>query len=274
MSAAGETPSGVPGVRAAIRAAGFIGLGVIGVVVGLSDVLARAPADALNVGPALTPPSSQFLFGTDILGRDMASETLHALAVTATTAGFGALVTVLAGGLLGFLAARLPWGMGLLTRWLLGVLAAVPTLLLGILFIGLSARQYAPLAAGLAAAPIAFARAYDRARDLALSRHADVARTTGISGSALLRRDLVYEFRDMFLVNVTRALAAVAIILSTVSFLGFGAVPPHRDLGLMIGAARETYFDAWWTATFPALALAMLILCARLAAALEEGERP
>lgn len=274
MSAAGETPSGVPGVRAAIRAAGFIGLGVIGVVVGLNDVLARAPADALNVGPALTPPSSQFLFGTDILGRDMASETLHALAVTATTAGFGALVTVLAGGLLGFLAARLPWGMGLLTRWLLGVLAAVPTLLLGILFIGLSARQYAPLAAGLAAAPIAFARAYDRARDLALSRHADVARTTGISGSALLRRDLVYEFRDMFLVNVTRALAAVAIILSTVSFLGFGAVPPHRDLGLMIGAARETYFDAWWTATFPALALAMLILCARLAAALEEGERP
>jgi peptide/nickel transport system permease protein len=69
-------------------------------------------------------------------------------------------------------------------------------------------------------------------------------------------------------------LAAVAIILSTVSFLGFGATPPHRDLGLMIAAARDTYFEAWWTATFPAAALALLILCARLAAALEEGERP
>ena len=40
----------------------------------------------------------------------------------------------------------------------------------------------------------------------------------------------------------------------------------------MIATARETYFDAWWTAAFPALALALLILCARLAAALEEGD--
>jgi peptide/nickel transport system permease protein len=274
MSAAGETANAPPSLRSAIRGAGFIGLGIIGVAVGLSDVIARAPANAANVGAPLAAPSSLFPFGTDILGRDMASETLHALAVTATAAGFGAVVTVLAGGLLGFLAARQPWGIGIASRWLAGVLSAVPPLFLGILFIGLSARNFAPLAAGLAAAPLAFVRAFDRARELALSRHAEFARATGISSHALLRRDLAYEFRDTFLTNATRALAAVAIILSTVSFLGFGAVPPHRDLGLMIAAARDTYFDAWWTAAFPALALAMLILCARLAAALEEGERP
>jgi peptide/nickel transport system permease protein len=276
MSVAGDIApvASQPPLRSIIRGAGFIGLGAIGVVVGLADVLARAPANAENVGPPLLSPSVQFPFGTDILGRDMASETLHALAVTATAAGFGALVTVIVGGLLGFLAARLPLGAGLLTRWIAGVLGAVPALLLGILLIGLTERSFAPLAAGLAAAPIAFIRAFDRARELSFSRHAEFARATGISRNALLRRDLAYEFRDTFLVNATRALAAVAIILSTVSFLGFGATPPHRDLGLMIGAARDTYFDHWWTATFPAAALALLILCARLAAALEEGERP
>lgn len=274
MSSAGGVASSAPGIRVAIRGAGFIGLGIIGVIVGLSDVIARAPANAADVGPALIAPTSRFPFGTDILGRDMASETLHALAVTATAAGFGAVVTVVVGGLLGFLAARQPWGIGLISRWAAGTLSAVPPLFLGILFIGLTARDLAPLAAGLAAAPLAFVRAFDRARELALSRHAEFARATGISRRALLRRDLAYEFRDTFLANATRALAAVAIILSTVSFLGFGAVPPHRDLGLMIAAARETYFDAWWTAAFPALALAILILCARLAAALEEGERP
>jgi len=71
-----------------------------------------------------------------------------------------------------------------------------------------------------------------------------------------------------------RALAAVTIILSTVSFLGFGTTPPARDLGLMIGAAKAYYLQAWWTAAFPALALLVLILCARLAAGLDEGERP
>jgi peptide/nickel transport system permease protein len=274
VSVTGEAIRAEPALRTFIRGAGFIGLGAIGVAVGLSDVLARAPANATDLGPALAPPSAQFLFGTDLLGRDMASETLHALAVTATAAGFGAIVTVLVGGLLGFLVARLPFGIGLLTRWIAGVLAAVPALLLAILLIGLTQRNLAPLAAGLAAAPLVFARSFDRARELSLSRHADFARATGISRRALLQRDLVYEFRDTFLINATRALAAVTIILSTVSFLGFGATPPHRDLGLMIAAARDTYFEAWWTATFPAAALALLILCARLAAALEEGERP
>jgi len=275
MSAAGEIASApAPSLRTIIRGAGFIGLGAVGVFVGLADVLARAPANAENVGAPLLAPSAAFPFGTDILGRDMASETLHALAVTATAASFGALVTVLIGGLFGFLAARMPVGPGQFSRWVAGVLSAVPALLLAILLIGLTDRSFAPLAAGLAAAPLAFARAFDRARELSTSRHAEFARATGISRNALLRRDLAYEFRDTFLVSATRALAAVAIILSTVSFLGFGATPPHRDLGLMIGAARDTYFDHWWTATFPAAALASLILCARLAAGLEEGERP
>jgi ABC-type dipeptide/oligopeptide/nickel transport system permease subunit len=42
----------------------------------------------------------------------------------------------------------------------------------------------------------------------------------------------------------------------------------------MIAAARATYLDQWWPALFPALALILLILFARLAAALDEGEPP
>jgi len=73
--------------------------------------------------------------------------------------------------------------------------------------------------------------------------------------------------------SAARALAAVTIVLSTVSFLGFGAVPPHRDLGLMIAASKLYFLHAWWTAAFPAAALMILILFARLAAGLDEGER-
>lgn len=262
------------GLRTAIRIAGFTGLALIAVLVGMSDVIARAPADAAHVGPVLALPSAVFPFGTDLLGRDLLSETLHALAVTVAYGGVAMLVTLAAGGFAGFVAARLPWRAGAALRWIAGILGAVPALLLAILFAGIAGRSFVPVAAGLAAAPFAFARAYDRARSLAASRHADFARATGIPDSTLLRRDLVYEFRDTFLASAARALAAVTIALSTVSFLGFGAVPPHRDLGLMIAAARASYLDAWWTAAFPAAALVLLILFARLAAALDEGERP
>jgi peptide/nickel transport system permease protein len=273
LTATHDTPRATLTLRTAIRAAGFIGLGAVAVTVGLSDVLARAPADAVDFGPPLVAPNAHFPLGTDVLGRDMASETLHALAVTVTNAGLAAVIVVIAGGLAGFIAARLPWRAGFVLRGVAGILGATPALLLAILFIGLADRGLAPLAAGLAAAPLGFARAFDRARALASSRHAEFARATGISPGALLRRDLTYEFRDTFLSIAARALAAVTIILSTVSFLGFGATPPHRDLALMIAAARDVYFSAWWTAAVPAVALAFLILCARLAAGLDEGER-
>ena len=274
MSATASTSQTAPFLRAALRLIGWSGLGLIALAVALSDFLAHFPAGAGGVGPMLAAPSALHAFGTDLLGRDVLSETLHGLGVTVIRAFLGALVAIAMGGLFGAVAARLPRAMGLTLRGAMGVLAAIPALLLAILIIGLSARLYAPLAAGLAAAPLAFVRAYDRVEALGRSTHAEFARATGIAASTLLRRDLTYEFRDTLATVAARALAAVTIILSTVSFLGFGATPPERDLGLMIAAARANYLHAWWTAAFPALALVVLILCARLAADLDEGERP
>lgn len=261
-------------LRAGIRAAGLIGLALIAVIVGFADAIARAPADAALVGQPLLAPSIAFPFGTDVLGRDVLSETLHALSVTISEAALAMIIAILVGGLFGFVATRLPWRSGYAMRWAAGIFASVPSLLLAILLVGLSERSFAPIAAGFAAAPFAFCRAFDRARALARSQHAEYARASGIPAMMLLRRDLAYEFRDMFIGVAARALAAVTITLSTLSFLGFGAVPPHRDLGLMIAASRSVYLEAWWTAAFPALVLLLIILCARLAAALEEGERP
>lgn len=257
--------------RFTIRIVGLVGLGAIAVGTALNDVLARAPTGARVAAPFLAP-SSRYPFGTDILGRDVASETLHALAVTMSHAALAALVTIVIGGLMGFVAAHLPRRFGAVLRWLAGILAAVPALLLAVLFVGIAGREFSPIAAGLATAPLAFARAYDRARALSSSRHAQFALATGIPARSLLRRDVIHEFRDNFLNTAARALAAVTIVLATVSFFGFGAVPPHRDLGVMLATARESYFQAWWTALFPALALMILILFARLAAGLNEGE--
>ena len=274
MSAQGAVDRTLPALRAIIRAIGLAGLGALAIVVGLAGVIAPQPADRIGLGPSLAAPSQAFPFGTDLLGRDMFSETLHALAVTFGDSAIGMLVALVLGGIFGFAAARLPWRIGDGLRFVAGLFAAVPALLLAILFVGLAGRIFAPLAAGLAAAPFAFTRAFDRARTLGASRYSEYARASGIRTATLLRRDLAYEVRGNFLSTATRALAAVAIALETLSFLGFGAVPPARDLGLLIASARASYLDAWWTAAFPALALVLLVLCARLAAGLDEGERP
>ncbi len=276
MSSAAATRDDVraPVLRTVIRATGLAGLGLIAVIVALSDVIARAPAGASGLAPALQPPMIGFPFGTDGTGRDVWSETVHALALSVPNAVLAAAITIVLGAVAGFVAARLPRRSGGVLRAVMGVLGAVPVLLLAIAAIGVAGPQFAVIAAGFAAAPAAFNRSFDRAMALAHSHYAEFARTTGIPGTTLLRRDLVYEIRGNFVSVAARALASVAIALSTISFLGFGAVAPHRDLGAMIAGARGQYLDAWWIAAFPALALAFFILFARLAAALEEGEPP
>jgi peptide/nickel transport system permease protein len=256
------------------QAAGWCGLGVLLVTAFLSDFLARYAAGATMTGPALGAPSPDHFLGTDFLGRDVLSETLHGLYSTVIGALVAMATALCAGGLAGAAVARLPRFVGAVLRWAMGLLSAAPSLLLAILLVGLAGRAYAPLAAGFAVAPLAFVRAFDRAAAQARSAHAEFARATGISAAALLRRDIAYELRAGFAALSARALAAGVIVLSTVSFLGFGIVPPPRDLGLMIAAARENLFTAWWAAAFPVLALMLLILSARLAAGLEEGERP
>ena len=274
MSASDASPQAAPLLRTILRTVGWSGLGLIAVAVVLSDFLAHAPAGAADTLHMLEAPSSAYPFGTDLLGRDMLSESLHGLSVTVRHALLAALTAIALGGLSGAVTAHLPRGAGLMLRGAMGVFAAIPALLLAILAIGLTTRLYAPLAAGLAAAPFAFVRAFDRVDAQSGSTHAQYARATGISVAMLLRRDLTYEFRDTLAPVAARALAAVTIILSTVSFLGFGTTPPARDLGLMIAAAKAYYLQAWWTAAFPALVRLVLILCARLAAGLDEGERP
>lgn len=254
-----------------VRSLGWLGLGLLALAVLLSDFLAHAPAGAVMVGAELSPPSGLHPFGTDIIGRDMFSETLHGLAATGVKAVGAALIAIVLGGLFGAVAVRLPRFPALVLRGFWGVLASVPALLLAILLIGLFGNDFTIFAAGLATAPLGFVRSFDAVDPR--SRHAEYAHATGIPAMILLKRDLRYDFRRMLGSVVTRALAAVTIVISTASFLGFGASPPARDLGLMIAASKVSFFSAWWTAAFPALALILVILCARMAAGLGEGER-
>jgi len=254
------------------RAAGVGGLGLLAVIVALNNVIARAPAGATYIAKRLLPPGSDAVMGSDALGRDIMSETVHALAVSFSSAAVSTAIAIFIGALAGFAAVRLPLRMGAAVRVISGILRMIPTLFLAVVLVALSSREFFAISVGLAICPEVFNAGFDRASSLARSRHAMYARASGIPGLTLLRRDLVYELR-MNIVNVTgRALASSATILATISFFGFGAIPPHRDLGLLIAEAQTSYLSNWWCALFPALALVVLVLCARLAATDDSGQ--
>jgi peptide/nickel transport system permease protein len=260
--------------RKTAGAVGVTGLVALAALAGIARFIAPFAPGMLNAGQPLSYLNATNIFGADALGRDIYSETLYGLGVTMSDAGFGFLVVLAAGTIAGFLAGHALGRAGIAARIGVDVLISIPALLSAILISVLMGQGHAAIAAGLAAAPAAFARAYDRARAHLAAPYADFARATGVDGVTLFQRDLVCELRDALIPTAARAFAAVTITLATMSFFGFGAVAPVRDLGLLIAANQNALPEAWWTALFPAAALALLILSARLAAGLSGGERP
>ncbi len=259
------------------RGAGSVGLVLLTILLLaaiLHDAVAPYPRGVSLNEPALQAPNLQHALGTDVLSRDLMSESLHALSVSMADAGMGFAVALAFGTLAGLLAAHLLGALGTGLRLFAGVVAAVPAILLAILLAVLLGYAQAAFAAGLAVAPAQFVRSFDRTRALLSGRQADYARASGITSIALLRRDINYTFVASLISLAARAFAAVTVALATMSFFGFGALPPARDLGLMIASARPVMDTAWWTIAAPMGLLVLVVLAAHLAAGFSESERP
>jgi peptide/nickel transport system permease protein len=55
--------------------------------------------------------------------------------------------------------------------------------------------------------------------------------------------------------------AGIALLWEAgLSFLGLGLQPPYVSLGFLMAEGKEVLAQAWWVATFPGLALALLVV--------------
>jgi peptide/nickel transport system permease protein len=52
--------------------------------------------------------------------------------------------------------------------------------------------------------------------------------------------------------------------MAALSFVGLGAQPPTPEWGSMIATGRDYYLNQWWFATFPGLAIFLVVMAANL----------
>src|SRR4030042_3273932 len=100
----------------------------------LSPVISPYNPSALNVGPLLSPPSAQFPFGTDDLGRDMLSRVLSGGGVMLQVALLSVIVCVIIGVPLGLFSS---YTGGVIDRFfslIMDSIYAFPGLILAIAF--------------------------------------------------------------------------------------------------------------------------------------------
>lgn len=228
----------------------------------LPAIVSTSPI-ALNAGPPLAPPSGDHLFGTDQLGRDIASRVLHGARISMLVAVGSALFALLLGGTLGAVAASSPKRMGEVIMRSLDVLLAFPGILLAIVLaaaIGPSMTTtvivlsilYSPSMARVVRAAVFTEYGEDyvtAARLLGTSRIRLVGYQIGVNAALPV---MVY----------TTVIAADAIVAeAALSFLGAGIKPPAPSWGNIIHDGQSVIdAGAWWVSFFPGLAIVLTVL--------------
>ncbi|WP_191085802.1 ABC transporter permease [Roseococcus microcysteis] len=226
--------------------------------------IAPRPEDAFesNIMLRLQPPSAEFPFGTDDLGRDIFSRVILGTRSALVVAVSVVLAAIVIGVPIGLAAG---WRDG----WLSEVLMRVTDVFLAVpqLILALALGQL--LAPGLTTAMVALALTYwpffartvfAETRRLRGALFVDALAGIGAHPMRILLLHVLPNAAPAVLVRATIGMGFTILTAALLGFLGVGAAPPAPDWGLAVAEARQHLPDAWWYATFPGLAIMLLVL--------------
>ncbi|MBW8722800.1 MAG: ABC transporter permease, partial [Polaromonas sp.] len=208
------------------------------------------------------PPSMQYLFGTDEIGRDVLSRVVWGARASLLAGLVSVSISMALGVPVGLLAAYVGgWTDSLISRFTDAMLA-VPFLILAIAlaaFLGPSLSN-AMIAIGVSATPI-FIR-LTRAQVLAMKVEdfVEAARAVGNPHWRIALRHILPNVLPPLIVQASLAIAAAIIAEASLSFLGLGQQPPAPSWGSMLNTAKNYVDNAPWMAIWPGLSIFLLVL--------------
>jgi len=233
---------------------------VIYIAVALFAPLLAPYSETDIVGKQFEEWSSNFILGTDNLGRDMLSRLLYG---ARNTLGIAFATTMLAfaiGGALGMLAAGKGGWFDQIVGRLVDIIMGIPQIIFALLllsFFGTSALSLIAIITFLDSTRIFRVTRAISMNVLALD-FVDAARLRGESLAWILWYEIRPNIMAPLLAELGVRFCFVFLLISSLSFLGLGIQPPTADWGSMVrdNASLITYQDI--TPLLPAAAIGVL----------------
>jgi peptide/nickel transport system permease protein len=241
---------------------------VLGVVLVGAAVIAAvfgqffAPHDPFAfVGEPFQPPGPEFVFGTDQLGRDVASRVIMGARASMLFALGAATISLVVGVILGGVAGYFGGMLDSFLSRVFELFLMLPMMVLLIVVMSIFGRSmlFAVVIVGITTWP-SHAR-LARAQALALRERGYVVSSRGFGASSMwaLFRHVLPNGKGPIIANALLQMAAAALIEGGLSFLGLGD-PNQVSWGLMIAEARPYIQSMTWMLAFPGAALTLFVL--------------
>ena len=235
------------------------------VLVGLFGPLIL-PADPFElVAAPLTGPGEQTILGSDYLGRDVFVGIIYGTRPTMIIALTATLVTVVIGISVGAIAGF--YG-GLIDNVLMRItefFQVLPPLVFAMVIVAVFSSDMVVVILAIAVTTWTTEARLTRAEFLKIKEHEYVmaSRAIGDRSWRLITKIILPNAMPPITIAITLRIGLTIIYEAALSFLGL-TDPDLMTWGKMIGLSRDFFFDAWWTVTFPGVAILLVVLCIAL----------
>jgi|TARA_B110000014_G_scaffold227870_1_gene187923 peptide/nickel transport system permease protein len=215
-----------------------------------------------------TPPawaeggSSEYLLGTDHVGRDVLSRVIHgariSLMVTLVALGSGILIGVTLGLIAGWYGG---FADEILAR-IVDIWLALPFLLVALVVVIVFGQSVPTMMLVLAMVSWSTFVRNVRAEVLTLKTrdYVELARVSGASTPRILIRHIIPGVINTVFVIATLNVGGLILTEATLSFLGAGIPSPTPAWGLMVAEGRDYLRTHWWIPVVPGVAIALVVM--------------
>ncbi|MBM3484928.1 MAG: ABC transporter permease [Alphaproteobacteria bacterium] len=213
----------------------------------------------------LQPPSAQFWFGTDGLGRDIFARCVFGARVSLIVGISVASASVAIGLAIGLVAGYVRRLDNAIMRVMDGLMA-IPAILLAIAMVSLNRATVGIVILAIVIPEVP--RVVRLVRSVVLSTREQPYIEAAISGGSrklkIVLRHILPSTIPPLIVQATYVTASAILIEAGLSFLGAGVPPETPSWGNMIASSRLLLARAPWTIFFPGLCLALVVLAVNL----------
>jgi peptide/nickel transport system permease protein len=228
-------------------------------------------------GSPLEPPSAQYPFGTDELGRDLLNLTVHGARISMLIGLMATLITIVIGSLVGIVAGFLGgWVDNVLMR-LSDFFLVLPTIVLALILapiildvIGAQAELFGIRSTLLVIIVVigltswATTARVIRSQVLSIKERmfVDRARVIGSGGGRIMRRHILPNVVNLIVAQAVLTFATAVFTETTLAFIGLGD-PAAPSWGQLLNNAQATGapgLGAWWYIVPPAASVVLVVL--------------